>query len=53
MADKYMCSLQLTLIPWGFYRRKPLKWQPARDEEGSQAPESKPAGKLVVKKKKH
>ncbi|CAG5129058.1 unnamed protein product [Candidula unifasciata] len=46
----FLSSL-LTLIPWGFYRRKPLKWQPARDEEGNETPNSKSGGKQPVKKK--
>ncbi|CAG5135977.1 unnamed protein product [Candidula unifasciata] len=34
-------SSVLTLIPWGMYRRNPLKWQPARDKDGNTA--SRPA----------
>uniref|UniRef100_A0A0B6XZY7 Signal peptidase complex subunit 1 n=1 Tax=Arion vulgaris TaxID=1028688 RepID=A0A0B6XZY7_9EUPU len=46
-------SSVLTLIPWGMYRKQPLNWQPARDEDGKTASRPQPVpNQAQIKQKK-
>uniref|UniRef100_A0A0B6Y5V2 Signal peptidase complex subunit 1 n=1 Tax=Arion vulgaris TaxID=1028688 RepID=A0A0B6Y5V2_9EUPU len=50
-----LISSVLMLVPWGMYRRQPLNWQPARDEDGHPVNEASPvvpAVKQVQNKQK-
>jgi len=43
----------LTLIPWNIYRKEPLNWQAARDDDGNVIVRAGPAAKqLQIKPKK-